>query len=909
MEQLSLESAGDDRCLVARLTPAGCFEVRTVEAGPAPLLPARLTASILEAFAQGQGRGVLHLGAANLSAELPPSLAFLREVGKGFVARVCGALDPTDPGSLAIPGPDPEELSALADSAPPMQGGELLNPARLAALWGDLATALTDAARVHKDGVQGYLRAHDSVWNVVGRVCLHLAENKRDPELPFAFLATYVHKVSRQARPQHLPLGQALQQYAGARNRQKLLALLSPLSRAAEHSELVAELVASGDIYHPLSWTPAEAHRFLREVALLEQAGLVVRLPDWWSAKNPPRPQVTVSVGTKAPSSLGMEALLSFDVQLSLDGKKLGKREIDALLGASEGLVLIKGRWVEVDAEQLAGVLTHWQTAQQRAREHGISFAEAMRTLAGASLAPQDDALSAARPQWSEVVAGKWLASKLEALRSTDAAPQDAPDSGLRAELRPYQQNGVHWLRTLQQLQLGGCLADDMGLGKTIQVLALFAANRRDGTQGTDLLVVPASLIDNWCREAERFAPELKLLVAHTSRLPAAELKALSKQRVAAHHAVITTYGSVSRVPWLKNFAWRNVVLDEAQAIKNPAAGQTRAVKALHSQWRLALTGTPIENRLGDLWSLFDFLNPGLLGSAKDFGDLCKSMASAGHGYAPLRRLVQPYILRRLKTDKRVIDDLPDKTEVTAHCLMSKRQAALYQRSVDELEHSLRKLDGIKRRANVLSFLMRFKQICNHPSQWLGDGEYEAADSGKMQRLREICEPIAARQQKLLLFTQFREMTAPLASHLSDIFGGSGLVLHGATPVKKRQLMVERFQADPEIPFMVLSLKAGGTGLNLTAASHVVHFDRWWNPAVEDQATDRAFRIGQKNNVLVHKFVCRGTVEERIDGMIAAKRQLSSDVLGAGAETAVTEMSDEDLLDFVSLDLKRAIEG
>ena len=422
--------------------------------------------------------------------------------------------------------------------------------------------------------------------------------------------------------------------------------------------------------------------------------------------------------------------------------------------------------------------------------------------------------------------------------------------------------------------------------------------------------MVPASLIDNWRPEFERFAPGLNVLIAHPSHIPSPELKGLPAKKVDAHHAVITTYGTVMRTEWMKSYSWRNVILDEAQAIKNPGAKQTRAVKALDSKWRLALTGTPVENRLGDLWSIFDFLDPGLLGSAKAFSGFCKSMASGKQGgYAPLRRLVQPYILRRLKTDKTVIADLPDKTEVNAYCLLSKSQAALYEQSVDEMRKVIEELEGIERRGVVLAFLMRFKQICNHPSQWLGDGDYEPEDSGKFSRLRELCESIAARQDKVLVFTQFREMTEPLVGFLAEVFGRRGLMLHGGTPVKKRQGLVKKFQEDEGVPFMVLSLKAGGTGLNLTAASHVIHFDRWWNPAVENQATDRAFRIGQKKNVLVHKFICRGTVEERIDELISSKQELSDEVLSGGAGSALTDMSNEQLLSLVSLDLNSAVDG
>ncbi len=901
--------------LVCRLTPHGRIDVQpgSLEDGPALsgiALSGRVAESIVEAFAKGRGDGVLHLAASELSTNLPPSLSFWRDVGRAFVGRVCGSLDPTEPKSLVIPDPEPDELANLIRAVPPMPGAELLTSDLLRDIWSDAGAALSAQAKRYSDGVQGYLKARGSVWHVVGRVCFHLAENKRDPEFPFAFIATYVHKISRQAQPQHLPLGRALQDYAGAKNRQKLLTLLAPLSRAAEESEFVRELVDAGDVYHPLAWTPQEAHRFLCETALYEQAGLLVRMPDWWSAKRKPRPRVSVSVGGKPPSSLGMDALLDFDVDLTLDGKKLTKREIEELLASTRGLVLIKGKWVEVDRDKLSQVLDRWREVQERVRAGGVSFGEAMRLLSGAPVDGDNEDFEEERSAWSEVVAGKWLSGKLEALRCPELGADIASGAGLDAELRSYQKVGVQWLSTLRTLELGGCLADDMGLGKTIQVLGLLSLCRHRKEKGTDLLVVPASLVDNWRLEIERFAPQLKVLIAHASRMPSTELNQLPTKRAEAHDVVITTYGTVMRVPWMKEMAWRNLILDEAQAIKNPGAKQTRAIKALQSRWRLALTGTPVENRLGDLWSIFDFLNPGLLGSAKEFTRMSRAMASGKQGgYAPLRRLVQPYILRRLKTDKTVISDLPDKTEVTAHCLLSKRQAALYEQSVQEMEKAIEELDGIERRGVVLAFLLRFKQICNHPSQWLGDGAYEPAESGKLARLRELCESIAARQDKVLIFTQFREMTGPLSVFLAEVFGRGGLVLHGGTAVKKRQALVKSFQEDDRVPFMVLSLKAGGTGLNLTAASHVIHFDRWWNPAVENQATDRAFRIGQKKNVLVHKFVCRGTVEERIDELIGGKQKLSDEVLEGGAESSLTEMSNEELMAMVSLDLRRAMEG
>jgi non-specific serine/threonine protein kinase len=428
------------------------------------------------------------------------------------------------------------------------------------------------------------------------------------------------------------------------------------------------------------------------------------------------------------------------------------------------------------------------------------------------------------------------------------------------------------------------------------------------------LLIVPASLIANWKAEIARFAPSLSVFYAHPSETPSDELARVAKapaKTLANRDLVITSYSMAIRLAWVKEMNWDLVVLDEAQAIKNPGARQSRAARELRCRHRIALSGTPIENRLSDLWSLFDFLCPGLLGGAKDFAAFLKSRSQTDQNqFTPLRRLVRPYILRRLKTDKRIITDLPDKTEVTAFCPLTHRQAALYQQAVTDLAERLEgpEVEGIQRRGIILAFLTRFKQICNHPSQWLGDGTYASAESGKFNRLRELCEEIASRQEKVLVFTQYREITDPLARHLAEVFGQAGLILHGGTAVGKRRDLVDAFQRDGGPPFFVLSLKAGGTGLNLTAASHVIHFDRWWNPAVENQATDRAFRIGQKRNVMVHKFTCRGTLEERIHEVIVNKSALAEDVLGEGGERLLTEMNNSELLRFVALDINATVE-
>jgi len=810
---------------------------------------------------------------------------------------------------VRVPTPPNAELEQFVLAAPPMTGAEYLTAEALQAFWQDLDAAFGIELAESKCGVQDFLKRRNPAWNLVGRVHFNLAENRKDQDAPFAFLATYTTRLSAHAKAQHLPLGQALREYAGAANRDRLLSLLLPVQRASELCPWLKAVVDAGEIFHPLRWTPKEAMQLLRDVPQLESAGVVVRMPVTWRTNRPPRPRVTARIGGKAPSGLGQDALHDFSMEVTLDGERLTAAEIAELLAKSDGLALVRGRWVEVDRERLSRMMEHFRQVERTAAENGLGFREAMRLLAGADVAAGETS-AAASTEWSQVVAGPWLAETLKGLRSPEGMSRIDPGAALHGTLRPYQQVGVRWLYLLAKLGLGACLADDMGLGKTIQVLSLLLVlkHQTTGQRQPSLLVAPASLLANWASELERFAPGLNAIVAHPSVLPADALKTLAPERLRDVDLVITSYGSLLRVPWIAEVAWRLVVLDEAQAIKNPDARQTRAAKQLNTRARFALTGTPIENRLGDLWSIFDFINPGLLGSSKEFSNFVKRLAERPHNsYAPLRELVRPYILRRLKTDKTVIADLPDKTEVKAFCQLSRKQAALYEQAVKDLAEQLADAEGIRRKGLVLSFLMRFKQICNHPSQWLADGGWSEDDSGKLARLRDIAEVIAAKQEKMLVFTQFREVTAPLAAFLGSVFGRPGLVLHGETEVKKRKEVVRRFQEDEAVGFFVLSLKAGGAGLNLTAASHVVHFDRWWNPAVENQATDRAFRIGQTRNVLVHKFVCRGTVEEKIDQLIESKRQLSTDLLEGGADLLLTELKDEELLDLVALDINKAL--
>jgi hypothetical protein len=897
--------------LEVAISPGGrLFVIPAPEA--MPVVNEQWASRLQAAFDASAAEGLLLLATDALTLSVPPSPTYWRDFARGYLQRLCQT-GGVDGGPVPVLPSERERLSEFVQEAPPVRGGEFLTFDLLAGLWQEFGALVTRESAA--TGLSGWLKSKNPLWHTVGRVTFHLAENKRDPARPFAFLATYTHRLSDQGKPQHLPLARALQEYAGAKNKAALTNLLAPVQRAAEKSELAHELIETRRLFQPTVWSPRDAHRFLRDIPLFEESGLLIRVPDWWKGGRPARPRVNVRIGEKPTSLLGLESLMDFSVEIALEGESLTVAECRELMAAKEGLVFLKGKWVEIDRDRLNEVLAHWQRIEKG--HDGVSFLEGMRLLAGIGRGGDDDPL--AQPEareWSQVIPGDWLRETLGAMRDPSVIEGFDPERDLRAQLRGYQREGVRWLWFMTRLGLGACLADDMGLGKTIQTLALLLQLKREnpGAQATlpSLLIAPASLLANWKNEIVRFAPTLDVFFAHPSETAPQTLKdaaADPARQLSGKDLVITTYGLLTRLPSLRQIDWRLVVLDEAQAIKNPAARQTRAVNELRAPARIALTGTPVENRIGDLWSLFSFICPGLLGSAAEFGRTIKRLSGdQGRHFAPLRNLTRPYILRRLKTDKSIINDLPEKTEVEAWCVLSKAQAALYQHSVKELAEKLETVTGIQRRGLILAFLMRFKQICNHPSHWLGDGAFDPAESGKFVRLRELGEEIAARQEKALVFTQFKEMTGPLATHLERIFGRPGLILHGATPVKARQPLVERFQQDAGPPFFILSLKAGGTGLNLTAASHVVHFDRWWNPAVESQATDRAFRIGQKKNVLVHKFICRGTIEERIDALLEEKKSLATELLEGGGENLLTEMPDDELLRFVALDLKSAIQ-
>ena len=659
----------------------------------------------------------------------------------------------------------------------------------------------------------------------------------------------------------------------------------------------------------------AGAYRFLTEVApALEVAGFGVLLPAWWRHPSSRlgarlRARTARPHGGAGGGLLNGDGLLAFDWQAAIGEEKLGLGELEQLARLKAPLVRVRGRWLELRAGEAQKLAEFVRSGRRPGEGRTMSVAEALRAAAGV-----DEAVDGA-PVLGFPVLGVEADGLLGALlrgELADRAEVTGTPAGFAGELRPYQQRAVAWMGLLERTGLGACLADDMGLGKTAMVLALVQAGRgaqgakargRGGPKapGPTLVVCPTSVVGNWKREAEKFVPELKVTVHHGS---GRARDAKFSEQIAGADIVITSYSLVDRDrAALGALRWSRVVLDEAQNVKNPEAKQTKAVRGLPATRRIALTGTPVENHLGELWSIMEILNPGLLGSAGAFRD---NFAVPIERYREpeaaekLRALTQPFILRRLKTDKSIISDLPEKMEMKVLCNLTREQATLYRAVVDEMLQKIDEAEGIERRGLVLATMLRLKQVCNHPAHYLGDGSALAGRSGKLERTVEILDEVLQSGERALVFSQYAEMGTMLRSHLAQRLSCQVGFLHGGLPRAQRDLLVARFQESDDIPVLVLSLKAGGTGLNLTAANHVVHFDRWWNPAVENQATDRAFRIGQHRNVQVRKLVCVGTLEDRIDQMIEAKRELAERVVGSG-ESWLTELTTDELADVLRL--------
>ncbi|NEA57579.1 DEAD/DEAH box helicase [Streptomyces sp. SID13666] len=681
-------------------------------------------------------------------------------------------------------------------------------------------------------------------------------------------------------------------------------ALLSGLDRAGRaYPEVRRALRGNRPAGLPLD--RAGALGFLRDAApALADAGFGVLLPTWW--QRPQKLGMTLTVRTPQPGAVDIgsladqDAIVAFRWQAALGDQPLTPAELAELAAAKQPLIRIRGQWTEVDPDTIAAALAFLERDGSGATDSG-------RIL---RIALDPDATAGGLPVASVSADGR-LGELLSGRADQRLRPVAVP-AGFGATLRPYQERGLAWLKFLSELGLGAVLADDMGLGKTAQALALLAVEHAEHADRADhpdhtaeirptLLVCPMSLVGNWRRETARFAPMLRVYVHHgAGRLSGAELR----EAVAGADLVITTYGLVQRdTEALTQTVWRRVIIDEAQHIKNSATRQYRAVRELTADHRIALTGTPVENRLAELHAILDFANPGLFGSAIRFKERYAVPIERDGSEAAAQALQQrtrPFVLRRLKSDPAISRDLPAKQEMTVLCNLTAEQAALYQAVVTDLLEQIKESRGIERKGLVLASLGKLKQVCNHPAQFAHDGSPLAGRSGKVARLEETLEEALAEGDKTLCFTQFAEFGSLLQGHLAQRLDTDVLFLHGGVPQRARDEMIERFQ-DPDGPSVfLLSLKAGGTGLNLTAANQVIHVDRWWNPAVEEQATDRAFRIGQRRDVQVRKFVCVGTVEERIDAMIEAKRTVARAAVGSG-ENWLTELSTDALYDLVGL--------
>ncbi len=645
--------------------------------------------------------------------------------------------------------------------------------------------------------------------------------------------------------------------------------------------------------------TVHEAYAFLRETApLLEQSGFGVLVPPWWS-KRGARLGVQARLSSKGPAGivgrgiLSMDSIVQYNWQLALGEEELSWEEFNKLAALKTPLVQVRGQWVELDPAQVEAAIRFWEEHREQ---------EEMRLREALRLGLGQEGMVEGLPI-TGIEAEGWIADLLGQLREDQRLAELPQPRGFVGQLRPYQVRGLSWLAFLRQWGFGACLADDMGLGKTIQAIALLLHDRERGVGDKPvLLICPTSVVGNWYRELARFSPSLRVLVHHGSdRAQGEEFAALAEE----HDLVISTYALARRdEDTLRAVEWGGVILDEAQNIKNPSAQQTQAIRRLRAEYRVALTGTPVENRLSELWSIMEFLNPGYLGSQKGFRSRFALPIERYQEEAAAKRLqslVRPFVLRRVKTDPRIIQDLPEKMEMKVYCTLTPEQATLYEAVVRDSLKQIEESEGIQRRGIVLATLLKLKQVCNHPSQFLSDGSALPGRSGKLARLTEMLEEVLSVGEKALVFTQFAEMGRLLKAHLQEAFGREVLFLHGGTPQQQRDKMIVRFQEGRHgPPIFILSLKAGGLGLNLTGANHVFHFDRWWNPAVENQATDRAFRIGQTRDVLVHKFICAGTLEERIDDLIESKKELAEMVIGVG-EGWLTELSTNELRDLFTL--------
>lgn len=860
----------------AKVTVGRPLEVQFVNSGYELHWDSRVKMSAVERrffcdYVKCHSMALIYFGAVNVNAlaNSAPSLRVLHSLAVNFLR-------------MAARSQTPQMLQDAVDKKiqqmlPQLKNTNKIPVESLYSIYSGLVACLCE-----KSGGDNIATCVENIYvNTVASlsVCFSIDEGTGLAETPYKLMITCSLK------GKDTPINTALETLKNDEDAKNMICV--SIAQAAKKSELIARIYNGGDMAQNLLLSHDDMHTFLKELELYASCSITCRIPNSWK-KQRSRLSIGMTFGNKVVG-IGTDSLLNFDINLSIDGEKLTQDEIAELLAKQESIFMFRGRWVELKNSEMRSCLAAYESLLAE-NQGGLALADAMRAyLNPESLLPEDDDY-----ELPDIVIdnSEFLERLHNGFDISALFDVSKPSESFTASLRPYQYDGVKWLNLMREMGIGACLSDDMGLGKTVQAIAVIEQMRHE-KQNRTLIVIPASLLQNWQDELIRFAPKIKFRILHNS-FGTMDITEDEKTDV-----FITTYSMLARLRALRTITWDMIILDEAQAIKNPQTMQSKAAKALAAKFRIAMTGTPIENSITDLWSIFDFLNPQMFRNS--IKTLMAGMSMPEQLTDKLKTFVRPFILRRLKTDKRIITDLPEKIEMKSYCSLTQRQAILYKQITNSLSDEIHYMTGMERRGLVLTSILRLKQICNHPDQYAGQGTYQQSESGKFMRMLEICSDIKIRHERVLVFTQFKEMCEPLSAALTELFGVEGLIIHGSTSVGERGRIVERFNDPNEyIPYIVLSLRAGGVGLNLTAANHVIHFDRWWNPAVENQATDRAFRIGQTSNVIVHKLICMGTLEEKIDRLIAHKSDIASDIVEN--DVKLTELSNEELLSLLHMD-------
>lgn len=765
------------------------------------------------------------------------------------------------------------EINEIIEETPYIIGSENICKKWLIDLFNKLNEIFYDEINDFDGSTSEYFQKRNRNIQIPSRIYFHLVENTKSNDYPFAFLATYT--ALKDNRIVYYPLKYALEEFKN--DKKRLNKLISSITDVSKDSSFIKKLVDKGEIFHPLNFSEEDAFTFLKELVIYENNGIVCRIPNWWVTRDSSN-KISIDLQEKIQEGMGFMnpyAIITLAPSMIYNGIEITKAEIMQLLNQNEGLAHIKGKWIENNHQKLEELLENYEYYSQ----DGTSLSEILQIISGIKESECNNqiVIEFARKDWLKQFINKQFFSVNE----------NVIGSNFKGKLRPYQFDAFKWLYGMNKLNFGVCLADDMGLGKTIEVLSFLDKYKEENGKNV-LLIIPASLIENWKHEIKKFTPELDYFVLKGN-------KNITNGKTNSF-LTITTYQTAAKSDYLDTINWDLIILDEAQAIKNYETITTRKIKSLKTRMRIALTGTPIENNLLNLWSIFDFINPGLLGTRKQFKEFSKTLETDVEQFKNLKVLIEPFILRRLKSDKSIINDLPEKIETDVYINLTKNQIILYKNRIDELEKQMNaSKTEFEAKGKVLNAIMSLKQICNHPSQYLGKMDYQLEESGKFVELKNICENIFEKREKVLVFTQFKEIIPALNNILKDIFKIEGYCIDGDTTLSVRDKYVNSFQND-DIPYMILSVKTGGVGLNLTAAQNVIHFDRWWNPAVEDQATDRTYRIGQKENVSVFKFITADTIEEIINEMLKVKKDLADKYINSVDDNVMNKLSSQEIL-------------